>query len=320
MPARIRSFCAVPVTTAARLVRALRRAALASRVEIHERSPVLAIHPGFLVTSRTRLRASEIVVATNAWAAGWRPLARLLRPFGSTIVLTEPAPHRLAEIGWTKGESVVDGRTFLDYFRATEDGGAIMGLASKPIDFAGRVGGRLPQDRALAGRAEAGLRALLPALADVRIERARGRVHRQFADVPPLVGTLPKTRIHYAVGSGTAWGQAGSPAGRSPRSSSGSTTSSRVCPWWAARSPSSPLSRSRSSPGRSFAGRWRQSRTPREKGGNRCQGPALSARSPGGWGRGWGCATGKEPQAGGLVTGTGENDSCGHAAGERPGP
>ncbi len=193
-------FAKAATVQPARLVRALRRAALAAGVEIHERTPVRALHAGFLVTPRARLKASQIVVATSAWASGRRPLSRLLTPLGSTIVLTEPVPDRLAEIGWTGGEAVVDGRMFLHYFRTTEDGRVLMGSGSGPIGFGGRVGGRLACDRASMRRAEAGLRSLLPALADVRVERAWGGPIDVSADHLPLVGTLPGMRVHYAVG------------------------------------------------------------------------------------------------------------------------
>ena len=102
-----------------RLVRALRRAALGAGVELHERSRVTAIGSGSVTTAGGRLRAPEIVVATNAWMSGWRPVRGRLTLFGSFVVLTEPVPDLLAEIGWTGGEAIVDGRMFIHYFRTT---------------------------------------------------------------------------------------------------------------------------------------------------------------------------------------------------------
>src|SRR5205823_5975831 len=48
------------------LVRALRRAVLAEGVGLHEGSPVVAVEDGAVRTPRGRLRAPEIVLATNA--------------------------------------------------------------------------------------------------------------------------------------------------------------------------------------------------------------------------------------------------------------
>jgi glycine/D-amino acid oxidase-like deaminating enzyme len=179
----------------ARLVRALRRAALGAGVELYEQSPARLRH-GRVETSDGTLRAPELVLAINAWAVGWRPLARRLTSFGSFVVLTEPVPDLLREIGWTGGEPIIDGRMFLHYFRTTEDGRVLMGSGSGPI----RAPGRLWDDRPSVARAEAGLRRLLPALREARIEAAWGGPIDVSADRFPFVGTLPGQRIHYAAG------------------------------------------------------------------------------------------------------------------------
>jgi glycine/D-amino acid oxidase-like deaminating enzyme len=103
----------------ARLVRALRDAALAEGVQLFERTPALRLDGAGIVTARGRVRAQAIVVAVNAAAAGWRPVARRLTNFGSYVVLTEPVPELLERVGWTGGEAVVDARMFLHYFRTT---------------------------------------------------------------------------------------------------------------------------------------------------------------------------------------------------------
>jgi glycine/D-amino acid oxidase-like deaminating enzyme len=184
----------------ARLVRALRREALAAGVRVHERTRVTRIRPGIVDAQGGRLSAPEIVVATNAWAAGWRPLARRLTPFGSYVVLTEPAPELLAEIGWTGGEAVVDGRMFLHYFRTTAEGRVLMGSGSGPIGFGGRIGERFTHDRPTAARAEAGLRLLLPGLEAAKVEHAWGGPVDVSADHLPLFGSVPDARIHYGAG------------------------------------------------------------------------------------------------------------------------
>lgn len=184
----------------ARLVRALRAAAVAAGVTLYEGSPVLRISDGEVVTARGCARAPEVVVAVNAAAAGWRPVARRVTNFGSYVVLTEPVPDLLEEIGWTGGEAIVDGRMFLHYFRTTADGRALMGSGSGPIGLGGRVDARFTSDRATALRAEQGLRRLLPGLAAARIERAWGGPIDVSADHLPFFGTVPGTRIHFGLG------------------------------------------------------------------------------------------------------------------------
>jgi glycine/D-amino acid oxidase-like deaminating enzyme len=195
------------------LVRTLRRAALGAGVTLHEGTPVTAVRagsPNELETPGGTLRAPEVVLATNAALTGWNPASRNLTNFGSYVVLTEPAPELLAEIGWTGGEAVVDARMFLHYFRTTNDGRVLMGSGSGPIGFGGRLDGRFSRDVPTAARAEAGLRRLLPGLAGARVERAWGGPIDVSADHLPFFRTKPGTRIHYGAGYsghgvGPAW-------------------------------------------------------------------------------------------------------------------
>ena len=176
------------------LVRALRRAALDAGVTLHEGTPVTALRagsPNELATPGGILRAPEVVLATNAALTGWAPASRNLTNFGSYVVLTEPAPERLAEIGWTAGEAIVDARMFLHYFRTTEDGRVLMGSGTGPIGFGGRIDDRFSRDVPTAERAEAGLRRLLPGLHDVRVERAWGGPIDVSADHLPFFRTKP---------------------------------------------------------------------------------------------------------------------------------
>ena len=184
----------------ARLVRALRRRVLDAGVELFEQTVGERIRAGVVETPRGRVRAPEIVVAVNAAATGWRPVARRVTNFGSYVVLTEPVPEVLAEIGWTGGEAVLDGRMFLHYFRTTNDGRVLMGSGSGPIGFRGTVDERFTGDLATARRAERGLRRLLPALADARVERAWGGPIDVSADHLPFFGTAHGERIHYGIG------------------------------------------------------------------------------------------------------------------------
>jgi glycine/D-amino acid oxidase-like deaminating enzyme len=169
-------------------------------VEVYENSPAIHIRNGEVTTAEGRVQAPEIVVAINAAATGWRPVSRHVTNFGSFVVLTEPVPELLEEIGWTGGEAVLDARMFLHYFRTTNDGRALMGSGSGPIGFRGKVDGRFTSDRATAARAERGLRRLLPGLAAARVERAWGGPIDVSADHLPFFGTIKGERVHYGLG------------------------------------------------------------------------------------------------------------------------
>ncbi len=183
----------------ARLALALRRAALDAGVLLFERTPATGIQAGVVETPAGQLRAREIVLALNAWGTGW-PLARRQTNFASAVVLTEPAPEQLAEIGWTGGEAIVDGRMFLHYFRTTPDGRVLMGSGSGRLGLGGRVGQGLLDDVPAQRRAEQGLRRLLPAFTDVPVAARWSGPIDVSADRLPWYGTVPDTRVHFGAG------------------------------------------------------------------------------------------------------------------------
>jgi glycine/D-amino acid oxidase-like deaminating enzyme len=187
----------------ARLARALRRAALAAGVRLHERSRVLALEgdgPCTLRTAQGELRAVQVVLAGGAAPAGLAPIRRHVTWFGSYVVLTEPVPELLERIGWTGGEAIADARMFLHYFRTTRDGRVVMGSGSGPIGRGNRIDRRFSADGPSARRAEEGLRLLLPDLAGVRVVRSWGGPIDVSADHLPFAGSLRGGAVHYALG------------------------------------------------------------------------------------------------------------------------
>ena len=171
----------------ARLALGLRARLLAAGVEIHERSPVrrLAADRSFVspmgatklqhlagggVVATTRggtVRAGAAVVAIGAAAKAPRaPLRGNLTVTSSHIVLTEPVPELLAEIGWTGGECITDGRALVDYFRTTPDGRIAFGWGGGRIAMGARLRGSAELDAAVAAAATERLHSYFPGLVD----------------------------------------------------------------------------------------------------------------------------------------------------------
>ncbi len=184
----------------ARLVRALRRAVLDAGIELYEGTRVKLRGDGTLNANGHTVRARDVVVATNAAAADWRPVRGRMTVFGSYVVLTEPVPELLATIGWTEGEAIYDSRMFLHYFRTTDDGRVLMGSGSGPIGYGARIDGRFTHDAATSARAERGLRRLLPGLAGAKVVASWGGPIDVSADHLPFIGTVPGTHLHYGLG------------------------------------------------------------------------------------------------------------------------
>ena len=153
--------------------------------------------------------AASAVLALNAWAGAWPWFGPRLVTWSSYIVLTEPIPDRLADIGWTGGEGVADARFTLHYLRTTPDGRIALGGGGGRAGFAGRIGPAFTDSAADAGRAAAGLRRLFPSLRDVRIEDAWGGPIDISADHLPWFGSVRGRPIHYGHGySGNGVGPA----------------------------------------------------------------------------------------------------------------
>jgi len=171
----------------ARLALGLRERLLAAGVQIHERSPVhrLAADCSFVPTMvGTKLqhrvgggvvaraaggtvRAGAAIVAIGGAAkAPGAPLRNALTVTSSHIVLTEPVPELLEEIGWTGGECITDSRTLIDYFRTTPDGRIAFGWGGGRIEMGAHLRGRAELDADVIVAAAARLRDYFPMLAE----------------------------------------------------------------------------------------------------------------------------------------------------------
>ena len=124
-PAEVAARCASPAFRAgafypsaatvqpARLALGLRERLLARGVELFESTPVRALRDApDGVEARTpagTVRAGAAVLAIGGAARRWHgPLRNRLSIASSHIVLTEPVPELLEEIGWTGGECIID--------------------------------------------------------------------------------------------------------------------------------------------------------------------------------------------------------------------
>src|SRR5258707_15633798 len=148
--------------------RGWRRGTLGGGVKIYEGTAATGVEagpPAVVSTPHGSVRAKSAVLALNAWATGWPQLQRRLVAWSSYIVLTAPAPEKLAAIGWTGGEVISDFRTSLRYFRTTRDGRIAFGGGGRRAPAAGYDA--FTHDARGLTEAAHGRRLLFPSLADV---------------------------------------------------------------------------------------------------------------------------------------------------------
>jgi len=187
----------------ARLALGLRERLRSRGVEVFESTPVRELRDvSGGVEARTAagtVGARAAVIAIGAAAKGRRwPLRGRLTVASSHIVLTEPVPDLLEEIGWTGGECITDSRALIDYFRTTPDGRILFGWGGGRIAPGARLNGRAEVDPGVIEEAARHLRAYFPGLADRRIEHAWGGPIDASPTHLPLV--LPKGRTFAAAG------------------------------------------------------------------------------------------------------------------------
>lgn len=187
----------------ARLARGLRRVLMERGVTIHEGTRVRSLRSGDpvrLVADGGEVRAPQVVLAMNAWAAGWPGFRTRLMTWGSYIALTEPIPERLEELRWTGGEAVTDSRFTIHYFRTTRDGRIAFGAGVGAAGYGGAIGRSFEADRGAVSRAVASMRHLFPSLSEVRVDDAWGGPIDISSDRLPAVGSLHRGRVHFAHG------------------------------------------------------------------------------------------------------------------------
>jgi glycine/D-amino acid oxidase-like deaminating enzyme len=212
----VRARCASPVfrggvlipdfatVQPARLGLGLRRRLLNRGALVFEHSRVRALRGGAsgvgAVTQSGSVRARAAVLAVGPRARRLRELRTRLSVTSSHVVLTEPVPDVLAELGWTGGECITDGRTLVHYFRATRDGRIAFCWGGGRLAYGGRVHARVELDAEVASDVRRHLLRIFPALADRRITHAWGGPIDVSPSHIPQVGTLPGAPVHFAFG------------------------------------------------------------------------------------------------------------------------
>jgi glycine/D-amino acid oxidase-like deaminating enzyme len=188
----------------ARLALGLRDRVRRAGATVYEHSRVRALHvTASGVTAETdggAVRAGAAVLAVNAATRGFRPLRGRVSVTSSHIVLTEPVPDVLEQLGWTGGEAITDARTFVHYFRTTPDGRIAFGWGGGRPAPGARLHGRTEVDADVAAQTRDHLVAMFPGLAGRAITHAWGGPIDVSPSHLPQIGTLDGAPVHYAFG------------------------------------------------------------------------------------------------------------------------
>ncbi len=162
----------------ARLAAGLRNRVIEAGVEIYENTMVdsLTEHDGVVVaeTPEGQVSARSAILGAGGSLLRFRPLRRSLTVTSSHVVMTEPVPDVIEELGWTGGECVTDSRSMVHYFRTTRDGRIAFGWGGGKIVRGANVHGRAEIDPGLAAEVEAHMRRFFPQLEGRSVTHAWG--------------------------------------------------------------------------------------------------------------------------------------------------
>ncbi len=185
----------------ARLVRGLAEAVRRAGVVVYERTPVLEIAPGRVVTQHGTVRARYVVRATEGYTPGLAGLHRAVAPVYSLMIATEPLPPAVwDEIGLAGRPTFGDLRHLIIYGQRTADGRLAFGGRGAPYHLGSSVRPSYDQVPAVFAALRRTLAELFPVLGDVRVTHHWGGPIGIARDWCASVGLDPATGLGWAGG------------------------------------------------------------------------------------------------------------------------
>jgi glycine/D-amino acid oxidase-like deaminating enzyme len=164
-----------------------------TRVEKIERSSQNG-RPGWeLSTSRGKLRAADVMIATSGYTSKTTPvLQKKIIPIGSYIIVTEGLPESLAKELSPRNRMIYDSKNYLYYYRLTPDRRMLFGGRAA---FFPETGDSI---RRSAEILRLGMIDVYPQLRDTKVEYVWGGTLDFAFDIMPHAGQIDG--MYYAIG------------------------------------------------------------------------------------------------------------------------
>jgi glycine/D-amino acid oxidase-like deaminating enzyme len=192
----------------ARLVRGLAEVVRRRGVAVHEATPVTAIEPGRLVTTRGMVRARHVIRATEGYTPLLPGLRRAVAPVYSLMIATEPLPEPVwAQIGLASRATFGDLRHLVIYGQRTADGRLAFGGRGAPYHLGSAVRREYDRVPPVFAALRQALADLFPVLAGVTVTHTWGGPLGIARDWCASAGLDPATGLGWAggyVGDGVA--------------------------------------------------------------------------------------------------------------------
>ncbi|QLG86836.1 FAD-dependent oxidoreductase [Chitinibacter bivalviorum] len=187
------------------LVRGLARVAESMGVVIYEHTAMQSLDYGTIAkvnTSQGQVRAGKVVLALNAWMASqFRQFERSIAIVSSDMVITEPCPELITQLGLAHGASVCDSRIFVHYYRSTPDGRLMLGKGGNTFAFGGKMLAEFDQPSRYRAALRDSLQQFFPSLAKVKIADSWNGASDRSVTGLPFFGRLDQQEnIFYGFG------------------------------------------------------------------------------------------------------------------------
>jgi glycine/D-amino acid oxidase-like deaminating enzyme len=186
----------------ARLVRGLAAVVRARHgVSVYERTPVLEIAPGRVVTPTGTVRARYVIRATEGYTPGLPGFRRAVAPVYSLMIATEPLPQAVwDQIGLSNRPTFNDLRHLIIYGQRTADGRFAFGGRGAPYHLGSSVRPSFDQVPAVFAALRRTLAELFPVIGDVPVTHHWGGPLAIPRDWCASVGLDPASGLGWAGG------------------------------------------------------------------------------------------------------------------------
>ncbi|MGB6455964.1 MAG: FAD-binding oxidoreductase [Streptosporangiaceae bacterium] len=192
----------------ARLARGLAATVREAGVSVFERTPVLSISPGCVLTALGTVQADYVVRATEGYTPRLPGFQRAIAPVYSLMIATEPLPASVwDEIGLADRSTFGDLRHLIIYGQRTADGRFAFGGRGAPYHLGSAVRPEYDRVPTVFAALRRTLAELFPVLNDVSVSHCWGGPLGVPRDWCASVGLDAATRIAWAggyVGDGVA--------------------------------------------------------------------------------------------------------------------
>jgi len=193
------------VVDPARLAWGLRATALSLGVRVHENTPMNSLAPAGsemeIRCPRGRIRARQVLLATNAFRAKLWSMRQRVIPVWDYVLMTEPlSAAQRDSIGWRNRQGLTDSGTRFHYYRLTRDDRILWGGYDAIYHFGSRLERRHQQRAESHERLSRNFFETFPQLEGIRFTHRWGGPIATSTRFSMVVGAAYERRVAWAIG------------------------------------------------------------------------------------------------------------------------